>query len=118
MTFVLRLATYQMLWQGVLMASKKLQNQLRFLTLKSLIFTDADDYEPPTAGGAAKRDDRWEGEDEDDDVKDSWDKDSDEDDNSKGSEDSVKAVQRKKKKKLQDIIAEKEAAKMKELGKK
>ena len=36
-TFVLRLATYQMLWQGVLMASKKLQNQLRFLTLKSLL---------------------------------------------------------------------------------
>lgn len=79
---------------------------------------DADDYEPPTAGGAAKRDDRWEGEDEDDDVKDSWDKDSDEDDNSKGSEDSVKAVQRKKKKKLQDIIAEKEATKMKELEEK
>jgi len=76
---------------------------------------DAEDYEPPKAGGSSKIDDRWEGEDEDDDVKDSWDKESDEDDNSKGSEDSVKAVQRKKKKKLQDIIAEKEAAKMKEL---
>merc|ERR1712012_574695 len=73
---------------------------------------DAEDYEPPKATAAVtpRVADRWEGEDEDDDVKDSWDKESDEEDYSKGSEDSVKAVQRKKKKKLQDIIAEKEAA--------
>merc|ERR1712141_933531 len=66
---------------------------------------DAEDYEPPKATAAVtpRVADRWEGEDEDD---------------SKGSEDSVKAVQRKKKKKLQDIIAEKEAAKMKELEEK
>merc|ERR1712115_205703 len=81
---------------------------------------DAEDYEPPKATAAVtpRVADRWEGEDEDDDVKDSWDKESDEEDDSKGSEDSVKAVQRKKKKKLQDIIAEKEAAKMKELEEK
>merc|ERR1712115_144157 len=76
---------------------------------------DAEDYEPPKATAAVtpRVADRWEG---DDDVKDSWDKESDEEDDSKGSEDSVKAVQRKKK--LQDIIAEKEAAKMKELEEK
>ena len=80
--------------------------------------TDAEDYEPPKATSAVtpRVADRWDGEDEDDDVKDSWDKESDEEDDSKGSEDSVKAVQRKKKKKLGDIIAEKEAARMKELG--
>ena len=80
------------------------------------LFSDADDYEPPASSNNPKVADRWDGEDEDDDVKDDWDKDSEEED-SKGSEDSVKAVQRKKKKKLQDIIAEKEAAKVKELGK-
>lgn len=69
---------------------------------------DADDFEPeaPTNAGPS---DRWEGEDEDDDVKDAWDKSDDEDD-SKG-DDKPKAVQRKKKKKIGDIIAEKEAAK-------
>ena len=88
------------------------------LSINIFGFTDAEDYEPPKATAAVtpRVADRWEGEDEDDDVKDSWDKESDEEDDSKGSEDSVKAVQRKKKKKLQDIIAEKEAAKMKELG--
>merc|ERR1712004_374545 len=81
---------------------------------------DAEDYEPPKATSAVtpRVADRWDGEDEDDDVKDSWDKESDEEDDSKGSEDSVKAVQRKKKKKLGDIIAEKEAARMKELEEK
>ena len=79
---------------------------------------DADDFEP-SAGGASgnqKVTDKWDGEDEDDDIKDAWDN-SDEDDNSKASEDSnsIKAVQRKKKKKMHEIIAEKEAAKMKEL---
>jgi len=81
---------------------------------------DAEDYEPPKATSVVtpRVADRWDGEDEDDDVKDSWDKESDEEDDSKGSEDSVKAVQRKKKKKLGDIIAEKEAARMKELEEK
>ena len=82
---------------------------------------DADDFEP-SAGGASgnqKVTDKWDGEDEDDDIKDAWDN-SDEDDNSKASEDSnsIKAVQRKKKKKMHEIIAEKEAAKMKELEEK
>ena len=77
---------------------------------------DADDFEPekPTTSTTKPRTDKWEGEDEDDDVKDSWDV-SDDDENSKGSEDSgVKAVQRKKKKKMHEIIAEKEAAKSKQ----
>jgi len=78
---------------------------------------DADDYEPPKASTNPKIADRWDGEDEDDDVKDSWDKDSEEED-SKGSEGSVKAVQRKKKKKLADILAEKEASKLSELEEK
>merc|ERR1712156_474525 len=41
---------------------------------------DAEDYEPPKATAAVtpRVADRWEGEDEDDDVKDSWDKESDE----------------------------------------
>merc|ERR1711878_199216 len=64
---------------------------------------DADDFEPKTSNLEAERPktDKWGGEDEDDDVKDSWDKESDDDDDtSKGSEDSnsMKAVQRKKKK--------------------
>merc|ERR1712158_174203 len=73
---------------------------------------DADDYEPQTSTLDTKpKTDKWEGEDEDDDVKDSWDKESDDEDTSKGSEDSnsIKAVQRKKKKKLHENIAEQEA---------
>ena len=54
--------------------------------------------------------DKWDGEDEDDDVKAAWDASSEEED-SKSSENSVKAVQVKKKKKLHEIIAEKEAKK-------
>lgn len=76
---------------------------------------DDDDFEPTdtaAAKAAAKiATDKWDGEDEDDDVKDAWDKSSDEDDDP----DKPKAVQRKKKKKLADIIAEKEAAKASEL---
>jgi len=83
---------------------------------------DADDFEPKTSNleAAKPKTDKWEGEDEDDDVKDSWDKESDDDDDtSKGSEDSnsMKAVQRKKKKKMHEIIAEKEAAKVEEAEK-
>ena len=89
-----------------------------FQITKSIIyFSDADDFEPQaTAAGAKKTvSDRWDGEDEDDDIKDSWDKDSEEED-SKGSEDSAqRAVQRKKKKKMHEIIAEKEAVKQKQL---
>jgi len=73
---------------------------------------DADDFEPvekPTGPPKAFQD-KWAGEDEDDDVKASWDASSEEEDDSKGSEEG-KAVQRKKKKKLHEILAEKEAAK-------
>ena len=59
-------------------------------------------------------DDKWDGEDEDDDIKEAWDnsdKSGDDDENG----DKPRAVQRKKKKKLQDILAEKEAAKIAEL---
>jgi len=79
---------------------------------------DDDEFEPevPGAKGAAAvaRTDKWEGEDEDDDIKDAWDADSDEE--KKDEKDpGEKAVQKKKKKKLADIIAEKEEAKMREL---
>ena len=72
---------------------------------------DADDFEPVVkpAGPPKAFQDKWEGEDEDDDVKAAWDASSEEEDNSKGSEEG-KAVQRKKKKKLHEILAEKEAA--------
>jgi len=76
---------------------------------------DDDDFDPDKVGAVpAKKPfcDKWEGEDEDDDVKDSWDKESsEEEEDSKASEDSNKAVQRKKKKKLHEIIAEKEKQK-------
>jgi len=78
---------------------------------------DDDDFEPTVVVKPKPFSDKWEGEDEDDDVKDSWDKDSSSEgeDDSKGSEDSSKAFQRKKKKKMADIIAEKEAAKLLEM---
>lgn len=71
---------------------------------------DADDFEPVVkpAGPPKAFQDKWEGEDEDDDVKASWDASSEEED-SKGSQEG-QAVQRKKKKKLHEILAEKEAA--------
>merc|ERR1712209_402785 len=68
---------------------------------------DANDYEPQTSILDTKpKTDKWEGEDEDEDT-------------SKGSEDSnsIKAVQRKKKKKLHEIIAEKEATAIEEAEK-
>lgn len=79
---------------------------------------DDEEFEPevPAKGAAAPRTDKWEGEDEDDDVKDAWDADSDEEKKEDKKEDTgEKAVQKKKKKKLADILAEKEEAKMREL---
>lgn len=75
---------------------------------------DADDYEPPAPGKAAvAATDKWEGEDEDDDVKDAWDADSD--DESSKQEDkpasaTAAAATNKKKAKLRSKIALKEAA--------
>eukprot|EP00088_Acartia_fossae_P051719 TRINITY_DN5811_c0_g1_i1.p1 TRINITY_DN5811_c0_g1~~TRINITY_DN5811_c0_g1_i1.p1 ORF type:complete len:244 (-),score=84.96 TRINITY_DN5811_c0_g1_i1:266-997(-) len=84
---------------------------------------DDDDFEPEAPKvGSAVRTDKWEGEDEDSDVKDEWDADSDQEKDDKSSEASsapvVKAVQKKKKKKLHEIIAEKEEARLKELEEK
>lgn len=75
---------------------------------------DADDFEPPkdakaSTGYPVGFKDKWEGEDEDDNVKADWDASSSEEEDSKGSENSGKAVQVKKKKKLHEILAEKEA---------
>jgi len=69
---------------------------------------DADDFEPGEAG-APKVSDKWEGEDEDDDIKDAWDAESEEE-NSQKDESEVKAVKVKKKKTLAQKIAEKEEA--------
>ena len=62
-----------------------------------------------------KPSDKWEGEDEDDDVKDAWDVSSEEESSQKDDKTSeASIVKRKKKKKLADIIAEKEEARQKE----
>ncbi len=63
----------------------------------------------------AKAGDKWEGEDDEDDIKDAWDADSDKEGGEEGDPDAPKAIQRKKKKKLADILAEKEAAKAAEM---
>jgi len=74
---------------------------------------DDDDFEPVAA--AVKPSDKWEGEDEDDDVKDAWDVSSEEESSQKDDKTSeASIVKRKKKKKLADIIAEKEEARQKE----
>ena len=73
-------------------------------------FLDADGFEPkgvPT--------DKWDGEDEDDDIKDAWDKSDSEEDKSKGSNSEETKVKAKPKKKLAEKIAEREALKQKEL---
>lgn len=76
-----------------------------------LSYTDADDFEPADAAKSTVTvsSDKWEGEDEEEDVKDAWDL--DEEKQNSNDDDAPKAIQRKKKKKLADIIAEKEAAK-------
>jgi len=73
---------------------------------------DADDYEPPAGGSVSvKPSDKWEGEDEDDDVKDAWDADSDEEDEKeKDAAPKPAAAAAKKKTKLRSKIALREAA--------
>ncbi|RWS07921.1 eukaryotic translation initiation factor 3 subunit J-like protein [Dinothrombium tinctorium] len=65
-----------------------------------------------------RKDDRWEGEDEDDDIKDNWDDDDEEEARSESSETKVDVVAPKKKKPLAVIIAEKEEKKRRELEEK
>lgn len=79
---------------------------------------DDEEFEPedPTKASAPARTDKWEGEDEDDDIKDAWDAESDDEKKEKSEASDVgKAIQKKKKKKLAEIIAEKEEARMQEL---
>jgi len=69
---------------------------------------DADDFEPDaTPAATAVPSDKWEGEDEDDDVKDAWDAESEEE---KEPDTTEKVVKVKKKKTLAQKIAEKEEA--------
>ncbi|XP_014674441.1 PREDICTED: eukaryotic translation initiation factor 3 subunit J-A-like [Priapulus caudatus] len=79
---------------------------------------EADDYEPTFSVPAVTN--KWEGEDEDDDVKDAWDvEEEDEQKNGEPESDAtVKAVQVKKKISLKEKIAQKEAQKQKELAEK
>lgn len=83
---------------------------------------DNDDFEP--RGFRAPVSDKWEGEDEEDDVKDNWEDEDDEKEKpveitiSTGGitiSDDVRAFQKKKKRPIAEIIAEKEAQKEKEL---
>jgi len=73
---------------------------------------DAEDFEPGTSKKEepVKPSDKWDGEDEDDDAKEAWDKSTDEEDG-----DQPKAIQRKKKKKIEDILEEKAAKQRAEL---
>jgi len=77
---------------------------------------DADDFDPDEGGklSVPKATDKWDGEDEDDDIKDAWDAESEEekDDDSQKEETVVKV---KKKKTLAQKIAEKEEAAAKAL---
>ncbi|XP_035667261.1 eukaryotic translation initiation factor 3 subunit J-like [Branchiostoma floridae] len=74
---------------------------------------DADDFEPAAPGISAGTD-KWEGEDEDDDVKDNWD-DEDNNDEKKDQAEKVTAVQKKKKRTMAEIIREKEEKKKREI---
>nr|CAG4652391.1 EOG090X0OQM [Triops cancriformis] len=80
--------------------------------------TDSEAFEPAVAVPVPGKTDRWEGEDEEEPVKDSWE--DEEDGTSKESENKVSegTGTKKKKKKLEEIIAEKERKKREELEKK
>lgn len=79
---------------------------------------DDEDYEPEPLDAGKVVDDKWDGEDEEDDVKDAWDADSDEEKELSPAGDNEdaegKAKQVKKKKKLADILKEKEDRKKQE----
>ncbi|GAB1604934.1 eukaryotic translation initiation factor 3 subunit J-A-like [Argonauta hians] len=74
------------------------------------------DWEREEFGFQRIRNDKWEGEDEDDDVKDNWEDEEEEKKDLKQEEDpasSIRAFQKKKKRPIAEIIAEKEAQKEK-----
>merc|ERR1712242_212607 len=73
---------------------------------------DADDFDPDADGklSAPKLTDKWDGEDEDDDIKDAWDAESEEEKDDDSQKDENKVVKVKKKKNLAQKIAEKEEA--------
>jgi len=80
---------------------------------------DDEDYEPAPLDSGKVVEDKWDGEDEEDDVKDAWDADSDEEPSKESSpaddeDEEGKAKQVKKKKKLADILKEKEDRKRQE----
>ena len=75
------------------------------------LILDADGFQPSKVAPT----DKWDGEDEDDDVKDAWDKSDSEDDKSKGSNSEETKVKAKPKKKLAEKIAEREAQKQREM---
>ncbi|XP_054719634.1 eukaryotic translation initiation factor 3 subunit J-like [Uloborus diversus] len=75
-----------------------------------------EDFEPAVFKKPILHTDRWEGEDEDDDVKDNWD--DEEEEKEEKPEQNIVAVQAKKKKPLAQIIAEKEEKRKKELEEK
>ncbi|XP_030766882.1 eukaryotic translation initiation factor 3 subunit J [Sitophilus oryzae] len=75
---------------------------------------DDEDFEPPTVTSSLVKSNKWEGEDEDEDVKESWE---DEDDEKKEEDEDKKVTDAKKSKKknLAEKIAEKERLKQEEL---
>nr|CAG4644527.1 EOG090X0OQM [Lepidurus arcticus] len=80
---------------------------------------DAEAFEPPTAVPVPVKSDRWEGEDEEEPVKESWE---DEEETAARKENEARTGDgtgtKKKKKKLEEIIAEKEKKKREELERK
>jgi len=74
-----------------------------------------EDFEPAVIKKPIMHTDRWEGEDEEEDVKDNWD---DEEEDKDDKPEQITAVQPKKKKSLAQIIAEKEEKRRKEVEEK
>ena len=88
-------------------------NKIVYLGTCLVLYLDADGFEPNKVAPT----DKWDGEDEDDDVKDAWDKSDSEEDKSKDStSEETKTTKTKPKKKLAEKIAEREALKEQQLA--
>ena len=88
-------------------------NKIVYRGILLVLYLDADGFEPNKVAPT----DKWDGEDEDDDVKDAWDKSDSEEDKSKDStSEEIKTTKTKPKKKLADKIAEREALKEQQLA--